>query len=317
MGSISTDQVYVGRRGRFWETAVSDLYAKAAVTVENPVHFYGRIEWHRLGDIVLSDVRSTSSTINHEREHIRSNGDSLLQINFQIEGTGTVTQDGREAVTRPGEIAVYDSSRPYQMRFGGPFRQFGVDLPRALVRNRFGCSERVTARCLAGTSGPGRFLYSYVRSLILEKDEGDPLVAEHLQHNLLNLLEIALKPLEHADTPTKSPDRLATLSRVKAYIVEHLADAELSPPMVAGVHGLSLRSLYYLFEDEGTTVCRFIQDARLDQCKREIEDARMLARSVTDIALRWGFKDSAHFSRTFRKRFGTTPRECRAGARTQ
>lgn len=317
MGSISTDQVYVGRRGRFWEAAVSDLYAKTTVTVESPVHFYGRIEWHRLGDIVLSDIHSTSSTINREREHIHAHGDNLIQINFQIEGTGTVTQDGREAVTRPGEITVYDSSRPYQMRFCGPFRQFSVDLPRALLRNRLGCSERVTARCLAGTSGPGRFLYSYVRSLILERDEGDPLVADHLQDNLLNLLEIALKPLEQSDPLTKSPDRLATLSRVKAYIIEHLSDADLSPPAVASVLGLSLRSLYYLFEDEGTTVCRFIQDARLDQCKREIEDTRMLARSVTDIALHWGFKDPAHFSRTFRKRFGATPRECRGGGRTQ
>jgi len=32
---------------------------------------------------------------------------------------------------------------------------------------------------------------------------------------------------------------------------------------------------------------------------------------VTEIAFRWGFKDSAHFSRAFKREFGISPSEVR------
>jgi len=38
------------------------------------------------------------------------------------------------------------------------------------------------------------------------------------------------------------------------------------------------------------------------------------ARSITDIALSWGYNDPAHFSRVFRKQSGATPSEWRARA---
>jgi AraC-like DNA-binding protein len=35
---------------------------------------------------------------------------------------------------------------------------------------------------------------------------------------------------------------------------------------------------------------------------------------VTEIAFRWGFKDSAHFSRSFKREFGISPSEVRRNA---
>lgn len=316
MGTIATDQIRVGQRSKFWEEAISDLYTKTTVEIENPVKFYGRINWHRIGDVVLSDICSTRSIVSRESRHIRPNGDSLIQINFQLEGTGTVVQDGREVLTKPGEVTIYDSARPYEMRFEGPFRQLSVDFPRALLQDRLKCSERVTARGFSGTSGPGRFLYSYVQSLVMGKNDDDLLIADYLQENLMELLGIALTALGQTSPLKDSDTKTIILSRVKAYIKANLSDFTLSPVSTAKAQGLSLRNLYYLFENEGTTVSRFIQDSRLDQCRKEIEVSTMFGRSISDISMAWGFKDSAHFSRVFRNRFGLTPRECRAVSRT-
>lgn len=316
MGSISTDEVHIGHRRRFWEEAISDLYTKTAVTIESSGQFYGRINWHRIGDVVLSDISSTRSVITRESRYIHPNGDNLFQINFQLEGAGTVIQDGREAVTRPGEVTIYDSSRPYEMRFDGPFRQLSVDFPRRMFEDRLRCSERVTARGLSGTTGPARFLYSYVQALMTGMSDEDMGIADHLQENLLQLLSLALVPLDSASPFRDSDSDHAALSRVKAYIRAHLSDSSLSPSAIAKGQGLSLRKLYYLFEEEGTTIWRFIQNSRLDHCRKDMEDGHMSGRSISDIALTWGFKDSAHFSRTFRHRFGLTPREFRSTCRT-
>jgi AraC-like DNA-binding protein len=315
VGTITTDQIRVGQRGRFWEEAISDLYTKTTVKIKNPVNFYGRINWHKIGDVVLSDICSTRSVVARESRDIRPSADNLIQINFQLEGTGTVIQDGREVLTRPGEITLYDSARPYEMRFDGPFRQLSVDFPRALLQDRLNCSERVTARGFSGTDGPGRFLYSYVQSLVMGKSDGDLLIAKYLQENLMELLGTALVALGQAGPHKDSDTKTMVLSRVKAHIRANLSDVELSPVNTAKAHGLSLRKLHYLFENEGTTVSRFIQDSRLDQCRKEIEVGHMSERSICDIAMAWGFKDSAHFSRAFRTRFGLTPRECRAAGR--
>ena len=63
------------------------------------------------------------------------------------------------------------------------------------------------------------------------------------------------------------------------------------------------------FASAGTTPSTFIAEARLQTAP---EWLRLYpARSVTDIALSVGFNDSAYFSRCFRNRFGTSPREWR------
>lgn len=315
VGTITTDQVRVGQRSKFWEAAISDLYTRTTVEIKDPVKFYGRINWHKIGDVVLSDICSTRSVVARESRQIRASADNLIQINFQLEGTGTVVQDGREVLTRPGEVTLYDSARPYEMRFDGPFRQLSVDFPRALLQGRLNCSERVTARGFSGTEGPGRFLYSYVQSLVMRKNDEDLLIASHLQENLFSLLYTALISLDQAGKNNDSDSRTMILSRVKAHIKANLSDPTLSPVNTAKANGLSLRKLYYLFENEGTTVARFIQDSRLEQCRKEIEAANMPQRSICDIAMAWGFKDPAHFSRAFRDRFGLTPRDCRAWAR--
>ena len=36
-------------------------------------------------------------------------------------GVGGVVQDGRETLIRPGEFAIYDTTRPYELQFDGAF----------------------------------------------------------------------------------------------------------------------------------------------------------------------------------------------------
>jgi AraC-like DNA-binding protein len=38
-----------------------------------------------------------------------------------------------------------------------------------------------------------------------------------------------------------------------------------------------------------------------------------ISESITSIAYKWGFTDSAHFSRSFKKQFEVSPKDFRAG----
>ena len=49
-----------------------------------------------------------------------------------------------------------------------------------------------------------------------------------------------------------------------------------------------------------------------DACRRAFDDRASSQRSITDIALGYGFETMAHFSRVFRAHWGMAPSEYRA-----
>jgi len=57
-----------------------------------------------------------------------------------------------------------------------------------------------------------------------------------------------------------------------------------------------------------------IRERRFERCRTELADPLHAREHITEIALRWGFNDMPHFSRAFRRRFGTAPRDYRARA---
>lgn len=102
-------------------------------------------------------------------------------------------------------------------------------------------------------------------------------------------------------------------ARAIRYIDAHLAEPALSPTTIAAGLGMSLRYLHLLFED-GASVGATILGRRLERCHAALRDDAD-HRSISEIAFAWGFNDAAHFSRTFRARFGVSPRELRASLR--
>ncbi|WP_202919456.1 helix-turn-helix domain-containing protein [Saccharothrix deserti] len=69
--------------------------------------------------------------------------------------------------------------------------------------------------------------------------------------------------------------------------------------------GVRRLNLQLAFADAGTAISGRIRDRRPKACYRELSQAG-LTETVTDVALRWGFNDVAHFSRTFKRH--STPR---------
>jgi transcriptional regulator GlxA family with amidase domain len=100
--------------------------------------------------------------------------------------------------------------------------------------------------------------------------------------------------------------------RVQHYILENLDGVDLSPRAIAEANGVSVRQLHRVFSATGTTVCLWVRKARLARCAAELRSSTAGSEGITDIAFRWGFNDSAHFSKTFRAEFGQSPRAYRA-----
>jgi AraC-like DNA-binding protein len=108
--------------------------------------------------------------------------------------------------------------------------------------------------------------------------------------------------------------RAARLRAVKAYIAENLTDRQLSINTAAALHGVTPRYVSRLFESEATTFSEFVLGQRLNRTRRMLAAPAFADRTVSSIAFEAGFGDISYFNRAFRRLYGATPSEVRAGA---
>jgi AraC-like DNA-binding protein len=268
--------------------------------------------------VVVLDV--TPLTVSRTPQHIEQADPDLLKAYVSRGGTSVIAQDGRRAVMRPGELAFYDTRRPYEGILGTEPGQLVQGMTFMFPPSMLPLSRRqirdMTATCIPATSGLGELTSQFLLQLARNVDHYTPAEAARLSTAALEVLATRLaRVLEVRDWGTLETRKHAMLTTIQAFICQHLDDPQLSPTAVAAAHHMSLRSVHQLFHDEGLTVAGWIRARRMERCRRDLSDPVLESRPVAAIAARWGFSSAADFSRAFRAAHGMTPAEYRRAAR--
>jgi AraC-like DNA-binding protein len=145
-----------------------------------------------------------------------------------------------------------------------------------------------------------------VAHLLVVADSLDP---HGIRPYLTGLAELVLRSALRAEL--NRADAIATRRRdAVEYIKENLADPALSADRIADALFISRRRLYQLFDD-GDGVSGRIRQLRIDRAKEVLGDPAHAVKGIGEISRQCGFANAAHFSRTFRKVVGETPRDYR------
>lgn len=89
-------------------------------------------------------------------------------------------------------------------------------------------------------------------------------------------------------------------------LLESDGEMQYSQRELAEQVGLSSRQLERLFRKYlGTTPSRYYMDHRLRRARSLLRSTSL---SIIDVAIACGFTSHSHFSKSYRERFGTTPR---------
>ncbi|HXU20474.1 MAG TPA: helix-turn-helix domain-containing protein, partial [Verrucomicrobiae bacterium] len=72
------------------------------------------------------------------------------------------------------------------------------------------------------------------------------------------------------------------------------------------------RYLHMIFHSEDVSISDYILKLRLERCREDLLNPACAHKSITDIAYSWGFNNSNHFSRCFKRAFGVAPRRTRS-----
>src|SRR5690606_23317769 len=92
------------------------------------------------------------------------------KVSLQLEGSGLVAQDGRQAVLAPGDLAIYDTSRPYTPEFTANTRSLVMAFPQDVFEVPSTLIRAITAVRLSGDSGPGAVIPPFMQHLAENRD---------------------------------------------------------------------------------------------------------------------------------------------------
>ncbi|MBI3376632.1 MAG: helix-turn-helix domain-containing protein [Betaproteobacteria bacterium] len=238
----------------------------------------------------------------------RTGGDFMLSL--QKSGNAVVGQAGREACIGPGDIYLLDTAQQFRMETNA-IRTDSVCMASNRMRDVFPQADGLTSVRIDCETGPGALLRSMLIELFQQSSNLDVTTSDRIADAIPHLVAAALGSLPAVGQ--ECPSRLAVYhrERVRRFVRSELSNPELAPEMIARAIGLSARNLHHIFAEEPMTLMRWIWTERLKRCRAELALRSLQHRSVSDIAYSWGFNDPAHFSRSFRERFGQSPREFR------
>jgi AraC-like DNA-binding protein len=308
---LTTDSVAERSRLDYWREIVCDTFVELECQAAMPAGFFGSIRSRALGNIVFTRVSSTAQHVARTPARISRSDFEYFFLSLQLQGRGCHKQDGRVAHLQPGDFAIYDTTRPYELLFGDPFSQLVLSIPREVVRSRLADAERLTACTVQGQSGSGRLASVFIRQLASQIESLDRASLPRLHASVVDLIATALAEQRREVNPALSRSANVLTQQVLQFIEDHLRDPDLTCEAIAVRHRVSPGYLRRLFRELGTCASDWIWRRRLERARQDLLDPRQRHLSITTVGFNWGFKDAAHFSRQFKQQFGATPSELR------
>lgn len=291
---------------RLWSEYLSESFLSLeASPLDMGTHVYVTVSGSRKGHINVAkvDVQGKPHVVRRTSALTRYDDGGLL-VSLQIHGTCIVKQDERSALLKPGDIASYSSSQPYELVFpSGSHSQVVLQVPwEALHQDALRIN---TAVRIDGSSGLGQSASALLGTFPHTIRDVEIPEAEFLTNSGLRILSRSLQIQDRKQLPTP------ILEQAKEFIYSTIDNVDLGPTMIANSVHISVAHLHRIFRSSGTTVMAFVQDNRLRNAALDLRDSSLNYLSVTEIAYMWGFRDPAHFSRAFSARYRKSPSQWR------
>jgi len=309
---MTTATVDAGDRVDFWRESLHTMFrAECQVEPRRESPFSAGMSADNFGALNLVDIFGSAFNI---RRHGMGD-DSKAFILLQLEGSCVVRQDGGEAWLTPGDMCVLPVAEEMEIERRDSFRQISLNLPAERLSELCSGWERLAAKTLTGHIHCASILAATLTAMLDGRGKIEDAGRSGLGDAAICMLGAVLNTVSGREPLPPAaredlPSRLESFhrERIKRFIRDHLCRPELDAAMIAQGVGLSPRYIHRLFEKETLRLMQWVWEQRLTNCHQDLLRRKESGRSISEIAYAWGFNDQAHFSRSFRKRFGVSPR---------
>lgn len=249
----------------------------------------------------------------------------FVLVTTQLSGFSRVTTPDGTAEGGRGFVVVDSAGQPVRKRFSGDSERCNVRIDQALVEAKCACLlDRPLDRPLrfspfdANNERARRRWVGTLQMLLGYVGSARPAVADPIIHHLEEAVLLHLL-LEHEHTYSEALRSHRTslaprhVKRAEEFIRSHAREV-LSLETIAAAAGCSVRSLSEGFRQaRGTTPMNFLLRVRLEGVRTDLV-ADQGWRSISDVALAWGFNHLGRFATAYRRHFGESPSDTRRRA---
>jgi acetamidase/formamidase/AraC-like DNA-binding protein len=307
--SYFTTEAYPGNhRATAWLTMLAQFSLQ-------PKRIEANSSLHASAHWIVSPLGISFARLNSSVQELRTHAEGAedgIWLALHLEGRARLRTPDSELTLSPGDIAYGPLRADFSMCFDSDFQQFFVKIPRAILDSRLMSLSTLRVGIIQGRSGFGHVFAGMLGSIADTIDKFDADQFQPVEIALTEFLatclvsEVSTKTLRGA-----TATQMAILNRICQQIEARLGEHELSRDSLAEAEGISPRYVQKLFENAGENFAHYLRLRRLERCRSELVNPLYAHLSITDICFRWGFNDSAHFSRVFREQYGTSPRTYR------
>lgn len=308
---LDTRSVSAADRRDYWTEGIAQHFFPVRLEAVAAPSFEARLAGGDLGPVTVRSIQGLQHRVVRTQQMIAASDPECILLYLLAKGSIHLDQDGRSCFLRHGGIAWQDTSRPSAFEGRDGFEVMVFSVPKWFIGARADRFARRTATRIGG--GEGRltalttpFLLSLARTVV----EGEGLPGREAENAAEMLLSFLRTHEEEEDWTNKATPRTEMLlNRMKRYAMEHLHDPELGPEQIAQAHYVSTRYVHKLFAASGAGVSAWIREQRLEKAAAELRKSPKTP--ISAVAVKWGYRNPASFSRAFRELHGHAPRDVR------
>jgi AraC family transcriptional regulator, positive regulator of tynA and feaB len=305
--SVSTDPIRPTERTAYWTEAICRSFANVETKPLGSAIVSGHFEFVEIGDAKLVRFDSSPQCYTRDARLVSRAGSDEFMFDFQRRGRSAMVQAGNEGTIDPGYGVLYDARRPFEDRLFGPEQRAELliaTVPAASLLRSVPEAERLCAKPIPLSGTVARSIAALVRDAISSSSapskQDEPDIAAYLSA-LLRLAAGASHQLT----------RSGLFGLIDIHLRTNIASAR-SAPALAAEFGISERTFHRIFADRETTFERHVLHLRVELFRNLLRQNSLAGVPITRLAHQCGFADGAHATRTFKNRFGATPRDFRA-----
>ncbi|MFD9438825.1 AraC family transcriptional regulator [Streptomyces sp. NPDC060006] len=315
-----SDDVPVEDRFDYWCQLVHQAVAPSHITSDYAADFWAEQHMMKLGPVMVWPVSVLPTRFRRTEKLVRQSDPDMYHLSLVLGGGLGVEHIGRTDLYGPRDLWVTDTAKPYEVRppdgARRPVKGVGVDFPKALMPVSPNRVRELLGRRLSGREATGALLTSFLTGLERESGSLRPADAPRLGVVLVDLLSAWFAQVLDAEDALSPETRHQTMvARIRAFVRQNLHDPDLTPPVIAAAHHISVSYLHRLFKDhaqgEGETVAAWVRTQRLEGARRDLADPALRTTPIHAVAARWGLPRASDFTRAFRTVYGLTPKEYR------
>lgn len=262
----------------------------------------------RLGEVGVSLADLAMQTLSPVGEELPSWQGGWLFVKLVTAGHVHVRwRDGMQRFDA-GSMFIIDPVYPFAEVFPERAQLTVLRVPKERLRER-GVQRPGAALLVGDARSPDVRATCDLIQCITQQSTAPSAIAQHMMGDqLLELIQFSMiEP--GAQSRRRCPEAL--IHQAKRYIDSHLGEAGLDVAAIAsGVH-VSPQHLQRLFRVKGTSLMRYVWQARLERAALLLQTGGAHDHAIQDIAWQCGFATAAHFSRLFRRQYGMSPSDFR------